>query len=244
MGLELCIKAQQAIKVAGQVDEELDDFIIATQIVVQEKAEKKLANSEQTKFFKRWTETRNQKFPLVLPQLPTGHEAISEDWASLKSNDEGFLNRFMLSLAIETNQVENVFTLSEASCLDLVKRGIPYGNVSCDDEIDGTTLQDHEVIKQIVNDTRAAYDLLEEVIKDPKALTRDLICKIHARLMKNSKLLPNHLTYVSPGVTRTATRKTVVISGTYSIECCPYAKVDDELDYICKMAKVSSDVTS
>ncbi|KAK0441257.1 fido domain-containing protein [Desarmillaria tabescens] len=44
-------------------------------------------------------------------------------------------------------------------------------------------------------------------------------------------------TYTPPGRTRAWTRKTVIIAGNYKIQCCPFPEVDNELDYICKMAK-------
>ncbi|KAF9012115.1 hypothetical protein BDZ89DRAFT_963692 [Hymenopellis radicata] len=43
--------------------------------------------------------------------------------------------------------------------------------------------------------------------------------------------------YIPPGQTRTETKQTIHITGAYSIQCCPYPEVDDELEYICKMAK-------
>ncbi|EJD52160.1 hypothetical protein AURDEDRAFT_134800 [Auricularia subglabra TFB-10046 SS5] len=43
--------------------------------------------------------------------------------------------------------------------------------------------------------------------------------------------------YTPPGETRTTTKKTIVIQGACNIECCAYPETDDELDYICKMAK-------
>ncbi|KAG6911000.1 hypothetical protein DXG01_005415 [Tephrocybe rancida] len=133
-------------------------------------------------------------------------------------------------------KAERLLSVSEQIRSGHDHRGVSDGTVSCVSETD-SMLHDSYIIKEIVSDTLAAYDLLEEIIQDPKALTKNLICQIHARLMKSSRILPNSSSYISPGVTRTITRKTVVISGTYSVECCPYPKVDDELEYICKMAK-------
>ncbi|KIM47313.1 hypothetical protein M413DRAFT_64116 [Hebeloma cylindrosporum] len=45
------------------------------------------------------------------------------------------------------------------------------------------------------------------------------------------------LHYIPAGKTREETRKTVIVAGTYKIECCPFPRVDEELEYICKMAK-------
>lgn len=44
--------------------------------------------------------------------------------------------------------------------------------------------------------------------------------------------------YTPTGKTRAETRKTVIVAGTYNIECYPFPDVDIEIEYICKMAKV------
>ncbi|KAI0317245.1 fido domain-containing protein [Amylostereum chailletii] len=43
--------------------------------------------------------------------------------------------------------------------------------------------------------------------------------------------------YIAAGETRAVTRRTVILTGSYSIQCCPFPAVDEELEYICKMAK-------
>ncbi|KAF8797596.1 hypothetical protein BYT27DRAFT_7125328 [Phlegmacium glaucopus] len=48
--------------------------------------------------------------------------------------------------------------------------------------------------------------------------------------------MPDSDAYIAPGSTRSLTRKTVIVTGVTKIQCCPYPVVDDELDYICKMA--------
>ena len=58
--------------------------------------------------------------------------------------------------------------------------------------------------------------------------------------MRNSRVTPDSEFYIAPGSTRCMTRNTVIISGVAKIQCCPYPTVDNELDYICKMAVVST----
>jgi hypothetical protein len=53
-----------------------------------------------------------------------------------------------------------------------------------------------------------------------------------------------HGRYVVPGETRTATGATVIIAGPGIIQFCPYTNVDEEVDFICHMAKVGSGVHS
>ena len=54
--------------------------------------------------------------------------------------------------------------------------------------------------------------------------------------MKNCRYSDLH--YIPAGKTRTETWKTVIVAGSYKVECCPFPDVDGELEYICKMAKV------
>jgi hypothetical protein len=83
-----------------------------------------------------------------------------------------------------------------------------------------------------------AYELLRTLVDDVEGLDKDTICRIHARFMKTCRFSDMH--YIPAGRTRTETRKNVVVSGVYVIECCPFPEVDVEVEYICKMAKVST----
>ncbi|KIJ60752.1 hypothetical protein HYDPIDRAFT_98137 [Hydnomerulius pinastri MD-312] len=56
--------------------------------------------------------------------------------------------------------------------------------------------------------------------------------------MKNDRFIDgDSWRCVVAGETRTVTRKTVIVAGTYKVQCCPFPQVDKELDYFCKMAK-------
>ena len=85
-------------------------------------------------------------------------------------------------------------------------------------------------------DWHQAYKLLSELCNNVGNLDRATICRIHSRLMKTCQYTDLH--YIPAGKTRTETRKTVIVAGTYKIECCPFPVVDEELEYICKMARV------
>lgn len=83
-----------------------------------------------------------------------------------------------------------------------------------------------------------AYKLLSELVEDVENIDKDTICRIHSSLMKTCQFTGKY--YIAAGKTRTETRKTVIVAGSYyNIECCPFPKVDDELNYICRMAKVN-----
>lgn len=85
-----------------------------------------------------------------------------------------------------------------------------------------------------------AYHQLEEITQDTKKLTRENICRIHSYLMRNSRVSLNSDSYISPGSTRSMTRKTLVNSGVANIQGCPYPAVDKELDNICRTGIVST----
>lgn len=53
-----------------------------------------------------------------------------------------------------------------------------------------------------------------------------------------------HGRYVVPGETRTATGATVIIAGPVAIRSFPYTNVDEEVDFTCHKAKVSSSAFS
>ncbi|KAI0051296.1 hypothetical protein FA95DRAFT_1485559 [Auriscalpium vulgare] len=44
--------------------------------------------------------------------------------------------------------------------------------------------------------------------------------------------------YITPGETRKVTQRTVIVSGARPIQLCPYPLVDEELEHICKAAKL------
>jgi hypothetical protein len=80
-----------------------------------------------------------------------------------------------------------------------------------------------------------AYELLLPLADNPASLDKTALCRIHAALMKTCRFVD---TYTPLGMTRSATRKTVFVAGTYNIQCCPFNQVDAELDRICNLAKV------
>jgi hypothetical protein len=139
---------------------------------------------------------------------------------------------------------------------DLVRRGISEGTV---DYLPDSAIQDPAKIKSILNDMLAvcvfvfsttllspsnsdrhiigqAYELLHRLVDDVEGLDKDIICHIHTHFMKTCRFSDMH--YAPAGKTRTETRKSVIVSGVYMIECCPFPEVDVEVEYICKMAKV------
>ena len=80
-----------------------------------------------------------------------------------------------------------------------------------------------------------------ELVRNPQQLSREKICNAQRRLMDTCRFLDiAHSKYVAPGETRTATGTTATIPGSAVIQFCPYAIVDEEVDFICHMAKVGN----
>jgi hypothetical protein len=68
---------------------------------------------------------------------------------------------------------------------------------------------------------------------------------VHAKLMRTSKVKINDpisggVHYINAGFTRQTTQKSVVRrSQQYNLAFCPAERVDQQLEYICRMGKVS-----
>jgi len=79
----------------------------------------------------------------------------------------------------------------------------------------------------------------------PELLTPGLIQAVHAKLMRTSKVKINDpmvggVHYINAGFTRQTTQKSVVRrSQQYNLAFCPAERVDQQLEYICRMGKVS-----
>jgi len=146
-------------------------------------------------------------------------------------------------------------TLNE-SIRDIVRQGIDGADISA---LPQSPLHDPAVVRDILKDTvsvgfplpphshgyltvlRQAYDVLSELVRDPQQLSREKICNAQRRLIDTCRFQDiEHGGYVVPGKTRTATGATVVIAGPVVIQFCPYTIVDEEVDFICHMAKVSN----
>ncbi|KAF9480867.1 Fic-domain-containing protein [Pholiota conissans] len=191
-------------------------------------------------YYQTWKPTRQHKFPTNLSQCPPGHQELKAQWAALTSNlpssssgTTSFYQRYLRKLAIETNHIESTFLITEESARDIVQRGVDNGDVRWCYE---SALQDASKIRSILRDTLAACELLLPLVEDPAKLDSAALCRIHETLVESCRITES--AYISPGVTRSTTRKTVIVaSRAYSIQCCPFDQVDAELDVICNLAK-------
>ncbi|KAF8056564.1 hypothetical protein FPV67DRAFT_642296 [Lyophyllum atratum] len=77
--------------------------------------------SSKFPYYQRWVPTRDHKFPLSLPQAPDGHEILRQKWQALETNASSGFSKYLTKLAIETNQVESTFLLTQGSIQDLMR---------------------------------------------------------------------------------------------------------------------------
>ncbi|KAG2002928.1 hypothetical protein CC2G_003573 [Coprinopsis cinerea AmutBmut pab1-1] len=232
IALNLCREAQSLLLSAGVEDPGLDLYIEKLNAMVEEGIQRALEQARQRFYYQTWKDTRSHRFPTALPFAPPEADEIRTRWQDLAPPDSEFRAAYLRKLAIETNHVESVFSLTDESVRDIVRRGIADGVVEWTEH---SCVQDVSQIRAILEDTFAAYEMLTPFIAEPAHLNKQAICDVHRRLMQTAGYLES--SYIPPGRTRTETRKTVLLSGAYSIEFCPFEEVDAEVEYICRMAK-------
>ncbi|KAF8160046.1 fido domain-containing protein [Crassisporium funariophilum] len=230
LAIDLYRKAQGILSTMGIVESGLDVLVEDYGRKIDEQVKKTLDGARQNLYYQTWKTTKVHLFPTSLPQLPLEAQAVKSRWQELTPKGSSFFDAYLKKLAIDTNHIESTFLLTEGSTQDLIRRGFSEGVVNYLPE---SSLQDPATIKRILNDTLAAYNLVSELCENVDHLNKDIVCRIHSRLMKNCQFSGQY--YIPAGKTRTETRKTVIVAGSYNIECCPFPEVDAELEYICKM---------
>lgn len=80
---------------------------------------------------------------------------------------------------------------------------------------------------------------MEEVLDKKRPLNTLTIREMHAKMMYTARFLDDG-TYVAAGELRSVTQQSVVVgaTGPRPIQCCPYERIDQELDYICRALQV------
>ncbi|PPQ77165.1 hypothetical protein CVT25_010793 [Psilocybe cyanescens] len=224
-------KTQAILARLNVVDEELDVFLQTTAERTDRQANAVLEKSDLVNYYQPWRPTKEHIFPTNQPQLPFGARALKDRWVAL-NKDPAFYPAYLIKLAVETNHVENTFLLEDKSTQDLIKRGLDEGQIIPHPH---SVLSHPENIRSILKDTVAAYHQLTPLVSNTQPLDMPAACAIHATLMKTCRFTESR--YVAPGITRTETRKTVVVSGSYNAQMCPYPQVDAEFEYVCRMAK-------
>ncbi|KAK0491574.1 fido domain-containing protein [Armillaria novae-zelandiae] len=171
------------------------------QAELDKNAQAALAKSKTDLYYQIWKPTKEHKFPLQVPILPSGHDQVKEAWKQMFPPGSSLFKKYLSSLAIETNHLEGTFLITVASTQDLIRRGIADGIVDTQPQ---SRIHDASTIKSILTDTLAAYELLPAVVADPSKLTPgsdpfgetyippgqthnelDYICKMAKQYIKN-----------------------------------------------------------
>lgn len=188
-------------------------------------------NFNLLQFYQKWKPSASHKFPVHL-NLPVGHQAIRDRWTLHKASGSDLLKQYWAKLAIDTNQLESTFLLTEGSTRDLVRQGIAQGAIASQRE---SSLTNEDKIRSILNDTLGAFDLLQKVLDRKRPVDIGLIKEMHFKLMFTERFTEAG-GYIAAGELRSVTKQTVVVGarGDKPIQLCPHEEVEQELGYICR----------
>ncbi|KAF8652551.1 hypothetical protein AX16_004363 [Volvariella volvacea WC 439] len=226
-------KAQDTLKAMGLSDAILNRIIPRLTSQTETDALRILTQSERSSNPYSQSDTnRLIASSFISSKLPlaTQQEHIVKQWRLCTDSER---DKYLRMFAIETNQVEGIFHLTEESARGIIDNGIEQGNVEI---LPDSTHKDPVKIRNILKGTLAAYELVYQLAQQSCMLNKATICAVHARLMVTCRF-PGGFHYIAPGETRTATWKTVIIAGSRAIQFCPFPEVDKELEYICAVAK-------
>ncbi|KAH0586765.1 hypothetical protein H2248_007971 [Termitomyces sp. 'cryptogamus'] len=227
-------KAYEALDKIGVHDAELDYYMTTFVPDTFSKYEKLFESSLKVQYHQSWKQTEEHNFPRQIHAPPSGYEQVKEEWSSLVKDNSEFLAKYLRHVAVETNIIEDTFLLTTECLHNIIRDGVSPAIIVT--EYDSET-HDRDIIKSILNDTLEAYEAMLLLARTPVNLTRRTICHIHSLLMKTCQFHNFDGRYVPPGRTRTETMQTVIVGSSRPIQCCPYAKVDDELDAICRISE-------
>ncbi|KAJ7240143.1 fido domain-containing protein [Mycena haematopus] len=229
--IELAQEIQAQLADMDIQDSAFDSILDGWETMLQEEAVNALASDISATTYQAWKATKDNHFPTHL-FLPPGREALKSRWQSMSSQGSGKFRGLLIANAIETNHIESTFLITVDSAQDLIRHGVARGVMDTDHR---SEIKEHAIIKSILNDTLAAYDILDLIVKGDYNLSPDKISEIHSKLLETARF--HGQDYVPPGDTRTTTRHTVYV-GTPAgrVKFCPYTLVDSELVAICRSA--------
>ncbi|EFI26716.1 hypothetical protein CC1G_15637 [Coprinopsis cinerea okayama7 len=113
IALNLCREAQSLLLSAGVEDPGLDLYIEKLNAMVEEGIQRALEQARQRFYYQTWKDTRSHRFPTALPFAPPEADEIRTRWQDLAPPDSEFRAAYLRKLAIETNHVESVFSLTD-----------------------------------------------------------------------------------------------------------------------------------
>ncbi|KAH8092529.1 fido domain-containing protein [Cristinia sonorae] len=184
-----------------------------------------------------WKPTALHEFPSGLP-FPHGHEELLAKWTKSKNSDSVLSERYLRRTAIDSNQLESIFLLTKESSDDLTLSGLGDAiPVHCQPL---SSITESPKIKQILKDMLDTYEVVFNIAENQKPISPDFVTQIHKGFMDTCRFI-GETCYVTTGITRAETLKTVVIRGErdHPIQLCPYGDVTKELNYICNAMNIN-----
>ncbi|KAF8194656.1 hypothetical protein BJ912DRAFT_901192 [Pholiota molesta] len=168
---------------------------------------------------------------------------VRDRWHNIEFKP-GVMAKLQNMHCLETNFIEGTFYLNENTGAVLVQSGF-YDQEKLIDLPNpvGGAVGDISDALSILQDTHEALNEIFAFVKpDAPNLTVEMICRIHAKLMRTSRVLyaqTGHgprLSYLNVGITRQASRANVTATGPQGIKIqfCPYDEVDEELETFCE----------
>ncbi|KAJ7852068.1 hypothetical protein B0H14DRAFT_814027 [Mycena olivaceomarginata] len=142
-------------------DGEFDSLLDGWDALLQVEAVNAAASDMSATTYQAWKATKDHLFPTHL-SIPPGHEALKFRWQSMFNQGSEKFRRLLIANAIETNHIESIFLITMSSTQDLIRHGVAQGVVEAHHQ---SEIKEHGVIKTILNDTLAAYDIVELVVK-------------------------------------------------------------------------------
>ncbi|KAF8194652.1 fido domain-containing protein [Pholiota molesta] len=191
----------------------------------------------------RWRPTA-EKDPFPYCKLQRAQiNAIRDRWANIESK-QGIMAKLQNMHCLETNFIEGTFLLDEDTGGVLVQCGF-YDQEKLIDLPNpvGGAVRDISDALSILQDTHEALNEIVAFVKpDAPNLTVEIVCRLHAKLMRTSRVLYAHtgygprLSYLNIGTTRQASRVNVTATSPLGIKIqfCPYDEVDEELETFCE----------
>jgi len=209
-------------------------FVSAVRSKAQGDAERQALKSGSLTFFQSWKSAREHANPFSWPMLPISAPDILAAWRTSR-NQRQLLNYNW----IQTVHLDQDCELMPESIEGLTRYGFIPSLVQFGPD---SELKDPEALVLTLADIDEAFaDILQ--LKDRvDLLTTDTIKAIHSKLMRTSKVQitdgSGALHYINAGCTRQTTQKSAVVrSHQYNLAFCPAERVDQQLDYICKMGR-------
>lgn len=221
--------------ITGQNGAAFAQFVSTVRMLAQGDTEQQARSTGSLTFFQRWKPAREHANPFNWPMLPPASADILAAWRT-----SPYQRQYLNYIWIKAHYLEGTFHLTGESSDALTHWGFAPHLVRCDARSD---LKDSEAIVQALIDLEDAFSATIPCHERPELLTPGLVQVVHAKLMRTSKVKINDpmvggVHYINAGFTRQTTQKSVVRrSQQYNLAFCPAERVDQQLEYICRMGK-------